>query len=397
DDLRLAERLLKEAAELEPVNADAYAALALVAYAHHVFGFDRSAARDAQLRSAAERAAKLAPQSDFAQLALALLYRRNPGTDDEALSLLRALAARHGTDKFILRQLGSVLAATQRDEEALACYYRAAALPGGDAIALMGRALLLGRQQRIDEMEAAVEQALALRPDYGYAHVIKLVVMCYNRGDIGRTKLALQQIPPRVMGDERVAAVAAFMWYWAREADRASEALRHVTHDYIESNVVTMPTGLLTGLVHRLAGRKEAAAIEWRAALRVLERRLALNPTSAGELGDKAALLAMLGERAAAEEALRAYEQLRRVPAGRATSATWQIYAELGREAEVADFFAERLKGNYSDGAHYLAAQFRFNPVLDPFRDQLRFRALAAEVDQFYAASAKVGTKAAAK
>ncbi len=397
DDFKLAERLLKEATEIEPVNADAYAALAIVSFGHHVFGFDRSAARDALLRSAAERAAKLAPESDFAQLALALLYRRSPGTDDDAVRLLRALAARRGTDKFILRQLGSVLRATQRDEEALASFDRAAALPGGDAIALISRALLLGRQQRLDEMEAAVEEALTLRPDYGYAHIIKLVVTCYHRGDMGRTKLALQQIPARVMGDERVAAVAGFMWYWARDAERATEALRHVSHDYIESNVVTMPTGLLIGLVHRLAGRKEAAAIEWRGALGVLERRLKLNPTSASDLGDRAALLALLGERAGAEEALRGYEELRRLRTGRAAPGTWQIYADLGREAEVADFFAERLKAEYSEGTASLAAQFRFNPCLDPFRNQPRFQALAAEVDQFYAAVAKGSAKPAEK
>lgn len=391
DDFKLAERLLKEAIELEPVNADAYAALAIVSYGNYVFGFDRSAAREALLRSTAERAGKLAPESDFAQLALALLYRRSPGTDDEALRILQALAARRGTDKFILRQLGSVLVVKQQIEEALACYDRAAALPGGDAIALIARALLLERQQRFDEMEAVVERALALRPDYGYAHVVKLVIACYDRGDLERTRQTLRAIPARVMGDERVASVVAFMWYWARDAERATEALRYVSHDYIESNVITMPTGFLTGLVHRLAGRKEAAAIEWRAALGVIGRRLALNPTSAGDLGDKAALLALLGDRAAAEEALRAYEELRRVPAGRASAVSWQIYAELGREAEVADFFTERLNAKSAEGRSFIAAQFRFNPVLDAFRDRPRFRALAAEVDQFYAAAAKGG------
>ena len=56
----------------------------------------------------------------------------------------------------------------------------------------------------------------------------------------------------------------------------------------------------------------------------------------------------------------------------------------------------ERLKTNFSEGAPTFAAQFRFNPSLDPFRGQPRFRALAAEVDQFYAGLAKGGAKPAA-
>ena len=47
DDFRLAERLLKEAEELEPANADAYAATAILSFGYFAFGYDRSDARDA--------------------------------------------------------------------------------------------------------------------------------------------------------------------------------------------------------------------------------------------------------------------------------------------------------------------------------------------------------------
>ncbi len=388
DDFKLAEQLLKQATELEPANADAWAALAIEATGQNFFGYDRSDARDLLLRSAAERAVKLAPDSDDAKLALGLRYRRGPGTDDDAVRVLGDLATRHGTDKFILRQFGSALVAKNRDDEALTVYARAAALPGGDAIALVAQERVFERHRRFDEAEAALDRALALRPDYGFAHVVKIVLLFYQRGDLELTRRALEKIPPSVMSDDRVASVAAFMWYFAREPDKAADALRYVSRDYIESNVISAPKGLMTGLVHQEAGRNDAAAIEWRQALRVVEQRLALNPTSSGDIGDKASLLALLGERAAAEEALRVFEQLRRLPAGRASASTWQIYAALNRETEVADFFTERLQPKALDDAPAFAAMFRFHPALDLFRDRPRFRALAGDVDRFYAAAA---------
>ncbi len=392
DDFKLAEQLLKQATDLEPSNAEAWAALAIEATGQNFFGFDRSDARDALLRTAADRAVRLAPDSDFARLAQAVRYRRGPGTDDEALRLLFELEPRHGSDKFVLRQLGSALASKNRAAEALAIYVRAAALPGGDAIALAAQSRVLRKLHRLDEAESALNQAIVLRPDYGQAHVLKIVGRLYDYGDLARTKEALQQIPARVMIDERVAAVAAFMWYFAHDADKASEALRYVAHDYVESNVITAPKGLVAGLVHRLAGRSDAAAIEWRQALRVVEQRSAANPSSAGDAGDRAALLAMLGDRAAAEPALRIYEQLARVPPGRATTGSWLIYAELGHAGEVADFFTAQMKS--SDNGSTFAALFRFHPALDRFRDQPRFQTLAAETDRIFAANASTGQDA---
>ncbi len=389
DDFKLAERLLKEATDLEPTNADAWASLAILSYGQFAFGFDRNDARDDLLRRAADRAVKLAPDSDRAKLALALHYRRSPGNDDETLRLLDELAERQPTDKFILRQLGSVLGATGRHDEALATYDRANALPGGDPIACMNRANKLLDLNRIDEAEAAIDRALALRPDYWFAHIMKPAVLLQFRGQIEPTKAALLRIPARVMRDERVAAVAAYFWYNLRETDKAGDALRYVTQDYVESNVVKTPKALLMGLVHHFAGRNAAAVAEWRVALRVLEQRVALNPNASGDLGDKAMVHALLGERAAAEDALRSCEQLRRLPAGRATGATWTIYAALGREAEVADFFAERLKGKPNDLPLYHAALLRAHPILDPFRQHPRFQALIAEAERMIAMSSE--------
>ena len=104
DEFKLADRLLKEAAELGPLPSDAWDSLATLSYGQFAFGFDRTDARDDLLRRAAERAGKLAPASDRAQAERALNFGRSPGKDDKAVQILRELAGRAPTDKFILLQ-----------------------------------------------------------------------------------------------------------------------------------------------------------------------------------------------------------------------------------------------------------------------------------------------------
>ena len=94
-----------------------------------------------------------------------------------------------------------------------------------------------------------------------------------------------------------------------------------------------------------MAGRQKAAVAEWRVALRIVEQRRIRNPHAAGNLADETMLDALPGERAAAGDTLRICGQLSRQPAGRASGFSWTIYAALGRKTEVADFFADQLKG----------------------------------------------------
>jgi Flp pilus assembly protein TadD len=336
------------------------------------------------LRNAADRATRLAPDSDSAKFALALKYRRMPGNDDEALKLLRDLAARRPTDRMVLKQLGRLLEIKGAREEALAVYGRITSLPGDDAAARVNRAVTLKALGRTDDALVELGRAIELRPDFTLAQVHRLTHWFYEMGDVEAVKTALQQLPSRVMNDERMASLAAFLWYWLRDTERADAALRQVTRDYVESNIVTMPKALLTGMIHRAAGRKEAAAMEWRTALRVVEQRLSANPNSANDIGDKATLQALIGDPAAAAT-LRLYEEMMRFPVGRAKPQTWRIYAELGREDVALDFLAEQLSPQKIQGSGF-PALLRVEPCLDRFRDQPRFKELAATVDRYFAA-----------
>ncbi len=131
-----------------------------------------------------------------------------------------------------------------------------------------------------------------------------------------------------------------------------------------------------------MAGRQKAAVAEWRVALRIVEQRRIRNPHAAGNLADEAMLDALPGERAAAGDTLRICGQLSRQPAGRASGFSWTIYAALGRKTEVADFFADQLKGKPTVFPRYNAALVSVHPSLDRFRTQPRLQALNAEAER---------------
>ena len=402
DDMLLADRLLKQATELEPANAEAWAALAVTSYGLRDFGIDRTDARTDLLRTSAERAAKLAPDSALAQVALGLRYRLDPTTADDAIRVLRAVAAKWPANKYALWHLGGLYRNTGDYEQALAVLDRAVALPGGDPIALFRRAIVFQSMERYEQSQAALTDALTLRPDFLIAHLQRIHQLMYLQGNRELGKAAIGAVPPRVLRDEVVASRLAYTWYLAREPEKAADLLRFVTRDYIESDFIRAPKGLLAGLVHRLAGQVEAAEIQWRVALAVVEQRMVARPAESVEVLEKAMLLALLGERAAAEQALRLYEQLNRIPAGHARQETWAVYAELGRADSVADFFAEQLKastveeeGNGSGpmllqrSKRAAPAFFRFEPCLDPFRALPRFQELAREFDRVLAIRSK--------
>jgi hypothetical protein len=170
DDFRMADGLLKQATEMDPLNGDAWASLAILSYGQWVFGFDASNARLELLRTSAERAGKLAPASVRAKFAQAVRYRRTPNMVGDALEIMRELADQNPSDRFILRQVGSIVRAQGQLEESLRWFDRAAALPGGDPIALFVRAQTLWQMERLDEAEATFERVLRERPEFARAH-----------------------------------------------------------------------------------------------------------------------------------------------------------------------------------------------------------------------------------
>ncbi len=389
EDFALTEQLLKRAVELDPIDGDAWAAYALCSCGQIAFGYDSSQTRKEAARNQAERAVKLAPDSNQALFALAYSYRyQQTATKAEALRLHRQVAEREPANKFVLRQLGRVLQDTgdaANNDEALVWWNRAAVLPGGDPLALRMRADLLFERGRYAEAEAAIDQALALRPAAGHLYVSKILYLRYLGRDLSEARALLAKMPAAYLLDDLGAYTASMVWLWSRDPDNCLIVLGGLPHDYLDCRFYIGPKAFLTGQAHQMAGRTEAALADWRIALQKTEQWLTAEPGAERWLRWKAELLAVLGERAQAEGALRVYEQLMRIPSSQITPDTWSIYVALGRRSEVVDYFATLLQPKPQA---WVVGTLRHDSQLDPLRGDPRFQQLLKDAEAAVAAPA---------
>ncbi|HEX2851839.1 MAG TPA: TIR domain-containing protein [Opitutaceae bacterium] len=379
EDFALADELIKRAIELDSTDAEAWAASAILSCGKALFGHDRSTARREMARSAAERAIKLAPDSNQARFARAFYFRFNDATKAEAERMLRELVEREPTDKLMLRTLGSTLRNRNEIEEALQFYDRAAALPGGDPVALYNKYLTFRRAGRFDEAEAAIDQALAQQPT-GYNYRAKVNCLVEWHGDLDAAAAMVVKIPAAYLMEDGGAFCASRVWLWRRETQKCLEALAAVPRDILDHDF-TGPKGFLAGQAHQVAGNKQAAQAEWRAALQVVERQLAAEANAGQWLYWKAHLLALTGQPEEAEKSLKTFEQITRAKG--INNATAPIYLLLGkgREALLTAMEQQHAESRKTGNVRWLAPlenALRFDPMWDPLRSDERFARLVA-------------------
>jgi tetratricopeptide (TPR) repeat protein len=376
DDWTLADQFCQQAIAADPNDGDAWAVQSQVSLAFIIYGFDLSPARYEAARTQAERAVRLAPDSNEAQFALANYYRRLSTTRDEGVRMLRQLVDRMPDDKRVLRTLASALRGQGHYEESIIYSDRAIALPGGDPIAMFGKDEALRSLGRDDEGENVIDQVLAVHPTpAGYLR--KLYYVALLHGDLEEASELLDKIPAPFFSEEWGAYWASTIWLWRREPDKALSVLNALPTDYIEkSSTANGPKAYFTGLAEQMAGNADAARSDWQAALQVVEQRLKADPGSLELLGWRAILLARLDERAEGEEALRIYMQLVGTNGGGGDGRVFR-YIHPTRVALI-----EALLGRQDEAVNSLMQYgsqpwptLRYSPDFDCLRGNPRFQA----------------------
>ena len=367
-DLELAEQYCQQAVALDPNDGELWAEYSLVNSNFIALGYDRSNERIQATRTQADRAVKLAPESNEAEFALATSYRWQGAMRDEAINRLRKLVERMPGDRRVLRTLGNALRLTGKSEEALLWYTRAAALPGGDPLALFQRAMALEALGRNEEAAVTVDESLAQHPGAA-AHILK-VLFLLRWGELDQARLTLDKVPAPFLLEDRGALAASMVFYRQRQWDRGLGALLAVPHDYFDDTYYRGPKGLLTGDARFYAGRKIAAELDWRAALQLVNQRLAGTKDTALLHLRKAELHARLGEADEADRALRAFRELQ---GGGGFLATARIELWLKRnEAALQSLQAYEF-------TREVRVMLRQDPEWDPLRGDPRFQALLVE------------------
>lgn len=299
EDLALAEQLLKRAMELEPQNAEAWAASAML-LSRLIFGFDEQRPERSSLAlSHAARALKLDPQSEQARLAWAVSLRLDPRTKREALGLLREEIIRQPRNRIVLIQLASELRVLGHLDESLALLDRAAELATDDASVQNNRCLTLLRMGRTLEAEEAMDKALTHAPNFAKGITWKILFLLAHHRDLAGAQRQLGRFRPEDLHDEAVAVAAARVWIYSRDAARCRAALRSLP-DYIARRTsVTGPKTFFTGLAHHAAGNHAAARSDWGAALKTTQQQGAGSRVAAAYW--QALLLGLLGRGVEAE------------------------------------------------------------------------------------------------
>lgn len=177
---RQAVAYFRQAVEVDPLYAEAWGALAL-GYRHFI-----AAAPDAEVarltewsRSAARRALALDPDNADAQAALALIgpiYRNWAAVEADC----RRLLVRHPNHWFVNLQLGRVLAEVGRWREALQSAREVIRIDAFIPIGHVRLALALWATGRLQEAETALDAALARWPGHWAIWFTRFDFLLYN-------------------------------------------------------------------------------------------------------------------------------------------------------------------------------------------------------------------------
>jgi len=383
DDYRLAEELIAQAKAKDTTDPEVSATEAHIHLSFIQRGWDLSDARRESARAAVQRALRLDPRSFEARFAQARLLNTTGPDGEESERQLRELHRERPADGRVLRGLAEIVGHLGRIDESAVLAQEAAAAPGGNPLALYNLSQAYWFAGRVAEAEAMIEASLAQRVFTG-ALLMNVWYKAAIRGDISQARGLIERVNPAELLEDRAAYFAYVTETFGRNPDKAIARLQAVPRDWLEDSWYRGPKGLLVGNAHQFAGRPEAARIEWEAALKLVEQRLAERPKHTRLLSARVQLLAHLGRRDEAEQRLPALRQI----AGMDSSGAWfgmqlltDSFIALGRKSEAIREIRSVIANSPRWFGAYGSTQLRLDPAYDPLRGEPAFAALVAEVE----------------
>ena len=376
DDQRRAGEAFTEAVRLDPKFSAAWALLSGVCSALYIQNIDKSAARQELARSAAETAARLAPDSPEAMVANAY-YRYQVLRDYAgARELFEKIRREVPSSSEAVEALARIARRQNRWNESIRLYEEAAKLNPRDAHLFMDRAWTFSMVRDNAATLEMIERALAIVPDD--VDVLMNKVWFYQwRGDLRAARATLEKVPRSAKTAEIWVNQLLFERRYAEAARVLEEKLSGAESGLpIDRSIARQSLGW----IRSLAGDVEGAKKEYLQAKPELEQFVREQPGNIFVCGALAITHAALGDK---EAALREAERgVAVLPASEDA-----VYGPLAEEllAAVETFVGEHdraierierlLRTPY--GAFPLTvAKLRLDPNWGPLREHPRFKAI---------------------
>ncbi len=380
--VQAAGELYEKAVARDPGFALALARLALAHMQTYWLGYDRTEARLALAKAAADSGLALVPDLPEGRMALGYYYYR--GFRDYGQALQHFNAARRGqpSNELVLAGIAAVERRRGNWDRAIAGFEEVLRYNPRSNLRAFDLGSALSMMHRYPEAERQLDRAIALAPEWANPYAEKAQLYLAWRGDLGRARASLRQALDRMSLAQLGPAIRA--------------------NDQTVSSVLTSDSAFAPALdaltLEGFAGdtlryyflKGESASFRRRAAMErayadsaraLLERRLRSAPDDAYDVSWLGLAYAALGRKAEAIRAGRRSVEL--LPVSRdalagpyVAAALARIYTMTGEPERAAETLAPLLE----IPSPITPAALRADPVWAPIREHPRFRKLVAEI-----------------
>jgi TolB-like protein/Flp pilus assembly protein TadD len=373
EELVLAEELGAQLVSSQPTNADAWAAYALSTLS--LFHHESAPAKYPSALTRAQRAVSLEGAAHEPRFALASVYSGRPATRDEGVRMLKKLADERPEDLRVARELAQQLSDLGRHDEAFRALERAGAGAGAEKNPYVWtlRASIWMSLGRLDEAMAAVDKSLSLHVG-PRALMQRSYLQVFLQDDYEAAAKTISALPGPILIREQ--ETWAYGWFWLNHRKPVESLARWRAYD--GDFVADAPKGYYIGRALEMNGQADAARFEWRAALQLVDAKLATQPNDRALLCWKAMLAACLGENESAERAIATVRALEVNPTN--AYLVPLVLARLGKNDEAISELASRWAKIGRDAARFARTIILHEALFDPLRSDPRFQAFVEKI-----------------
>jgi len=304
-------RFLDRAIARDPQFALAYCMISRWHAELYFFGYDRSASRLSDARTAAEKALSLQPYLSDAHLALGYYHYFGFRDYDRARAELQIATEGSPNDAEVWDVVAAIDRRQGRWADSIANFEKARELDPRNPSVIWNAAETYAALGRYAEAEEAIEEGLAVNPNAHFFSLLRPTIALRTKGEMAPLRAALQKNPAKFDPGGGVTLVAVRLSLIERDYPKGERLLASSTHERFNDcglggtagmlDGYSFPRSWLEGLVARGLGQTEAASRAFEVALAAVEHDLGCCPSDEKAIMMLALVHAALGHK---EEAI---------------------------------------------------------------------------------------------